>query len=71
MIIVQTNMKKIPDRCVKCKLCGIYYDGYNDFEGTRFCYINGKQIPYEYVKEKNNWMYIKPKWCPLKEVDSE
>lgn len=27
-----------------------------------------RAIPYEFNKEKRNWMYVKPDWCPLKEI---
>lgn len=68
MIIIKTKMKKIPDTCKKCPYSCVHHE-YYDATGTRYCVINGKALPMEYVKEKRNWCYIKPDWCPLEEID--
>ena len=67
MIIIETKLKVIPKKCTKCKYSYCYDD-------NRFCSLafkNGynRPIPYEFSKEKNNWMYTKPEWCPMKEIE--
>lgn len=68
MIIIKTKMKRIPDTCTKCPYSLVNHDCC-DYEGDRYCVTNGYSIPMEYVKEKRNWCYIKPDWCPLEEID--
>lgn len=67
MIVIQTNMKVLPKKCNRCKYSYCRYD-------DRFCsvsFVDGmpRAIPYEFNKEKRNWMYVKPDWCPLKEIE--
>ena len=67
MIVIETKLKVMPKKCTKCKYSYLS-------EGERFCavsFINGcnRACPYEYNKEKRNWEYTKPDWCPLKEME--
>ena len=69
MIIVKTKLKKIPSSCTKCPFSVTDYGG-------RHCFVvkeDGfpKEIPYEFIKEKKNWCYVKPKWCPLVEIQDD
>ena len=69
MIIIETTLKVLPEKCNKCKFS--YYK-YNQ----RFCavaFINdfNRACPYEYNQEKNNWEYRKPSWCPLRKLEAE
>lgn len=68
MIAIKTTLKKIPKTCTKCK--------YSYLDEVRFCSVlfrNGEhmQIPYEYVPSVNNYCYIKPKECPLYDMQNE
>ena len=63
MIIVNTKMKKLPEKCTKCK-----YGIYNSYDNVRICALTQRVPYYVFNKEKNNWEYVKPRWCPLKEV---
>lgn len=65
-IIIETNLKKIPDSCTKCQY------SYVDYEG-RFCGVSYRNkmcrpIPYEFIPDRKNWCYVKPDWCPIKGV---
>lgn len=67
MIIIQTKLKVVPEKCNKCKY------SYQRLEG-RFCAVStigqlNRLCPMEYNKEKRNWEYVKPDWCPLKEIE--
>lgn len=69
MIVAKTNMKKIPKSCTKCRF--VKNIGYTNAPTGNFtflfrkCYLTNEEIPYKYIKEKNNWCYIKPNNCPL------
>jgi hypothetical protein len=75
MIVIKTNLKKIPDRCLKCRFCvnsgGIArkttkYNNYiADTYTVKRCYITGREVPYVYNKDKRNWEYDNCKKCPL------
>lgn len=70
MIYVKTTMRKLPEKCTKCRFSrnGEYYETVGSFFfSVKKCVATGKEIPYEYSKEKNNWHYVKPDWCPLRE----
>lgn len=67
MIIVETKLKEIPEKCTKCKLSWLEYDSvYGMAEPIRYCAVTKK--PIQYARTKNNWAYLRPKWCPLKEI---
>lgn len=77
MIIAQTKLKKIPDKCIKCKFCenvsvaekAIKANNYIAVTYTqKKCYLTGIDVPYVYNKAKRNWEYTKCKNCPLVEV---
>ena len=72
MIVIETKLKKLPRKCNQCKY-SYTYKPLGD-ERQRFCMVSfdhglNKPCPYEFNKEKNNWGYTKPDWCPLREVE--
>ena len=81
MIIAQTKLKKIPDKCLKCKFCedtgrlgnkAVKDNGYmSECYRQKKCYLTGTEIPYVYNKAKRNWEYTKCKSCPLQEVEDD
>ena len=60
-MIVITNIKKIPDNCTKCRLSNTYR------YGGRYCILKDKEIELSKT-ESGNKAYIRPDWCPLKEI---
>lgn len=76
MIVAKTKLKKIPDKCTKCKFC-IHTSEYKKAQGKwdyirytgRTCLITGQGVPYVYNEEKRNWEFTKCKTCPLMEVE--
>lgn len=77
MIIAQTKLKKIPDKCTKCKFCenvGVAEKAIkaNNYIAVTYaqkkCCLTGIDVPYIYNKAKRNWEYTKCKSCPLIEV---
>lgn len=71
MIIVKTKMKKIPELCTKCP----YSKNYNAIKGFikesyKVCILcHNKIIKSQYIPERKNHCYIRPKWCPLIQVE--
>ena len=66
MIVVKTQMKKIPDKCVKCKFSKIEHAwGLNSY---LVCSLLDRPVPYLYNQEKRNWEYTKITGCPLVEI---
>lgn len=74
MIIAKTRLKKIPNKCNKCRFC--FNDGVArkackesnwiaDTYVRKRCSFTGAIVPYVYSKEKRNWEYLKCKSCPL------
>lgn len=63
-IIIETQLKEMPSTCAKCK-----YSGFRVIEDNvinlRYCRIKDKNLEKTYNKKKNNWSYLRPKWCPL------
>ena len=55
MIIIKTNLKKIPNKCSNCKYHQEYYDS------SCCCRIVNKEV--------YDWTCGKPEWCPLQEVE--
>jgi hypothetical protein len=54
MIVVKTNMKKIPEKCVKCKFSKIEHAwGLNSY---RVCSLLDRPVPYLYNADKRNWV---------------
>lgn len=52
-------MRKIPDKCTVCKF------SYNK-NGFKYCgALSGKELDKTFDEFKNNWMYKRPKNCPL------
>lgn len=76
MIVAKTKLKKIPDKCLKCKFC-IHTSEYKKQQGklcylqytVRCCLITGIEVPYVYNETKRNWEFTKCKTCPLMEVE--
>lgn len=66
MIIIETNLKKIPKKCNKCKYSYLTHEG--RFCAVAFRNMFNQPVPYQFNKEKKNWEYIRPEWCPLKEA---
>ena len=79
MIVAKTKLKKIPEKCTKCKFCympggygivdSVSSEGYKNKYPLKYCSLTGGQVPYVYNKEKRNWEYTKCKSCPLEEAD--
>ena len=77
MIIAQTKLRKIPEKCLKCKFCedsgqivckSIKDNGYfGEPYRKKKCYLTGIEVPYVYNKAKRNWEYTKCKNCSLQE----
>lgn len=67
MIVIETKLKVVPSKCNKCKYSYCYQD--SRFCSVSFVYGMPKAIPYEFNSCKRNWEYIKPDWCPLKEIN--
>lgn len=72
MIIVETKMKRIPSRCTNCK----YSFCARESGWWRHCslvYCDGfpKEIPKPFVPELKNYVYLRPEWCPLKEINDD
>ena len=69
MIVIKTKLKVIPQKCKKCKYS---YSSYGErFCGVSFVEGEARAIPYEFIKEKRNWEYVKPDWCPLREINTD
>lgn len=72
MIVARTKLKKIPDRCLKCKFCVHADFGFGRWRkhpySYRKCSLTGAQVPYVYNKQKRNWEYTKCKTCPLMDI---
>lgn len=66
MIIAKTRMRRIPDNC---KDCSFYF--WQRYYKKHYCGITGKDINKEFISEKRNWCNVKPKDCPLKEVNEK
>lgn len=74
MIVIETKLKKLPEKCNQCK-----YSRTNSgwsYDAGRFCSVSFKNgmhrlCPIEFVKEKRNWEFQRPDWCPLREVNNE
>lgn len=76
MIVAQTKLKKIPEKCLKCKFCIdtgkiVRKAGCAENQGLATCYrqkccfLTGAEVPFIYNKEKGTWEYTKCKTCPL------
>lgn len=76
MIVAQTKLKKIPEKCLKCKFCTDtrkikYKAGCKEIHGMATCYrqkrcfLTGAEVPIAYNQEKGKWEYTKCKTCPL------
>lgn len=77
MIIARTKLKKIPEKCNKCKFCAdagiarksVKANNYiADVYRRKKCCLTGAEVPYVYNKVKRNWEYTKCKSCPLIET---
>ena len=69
MIIAITKLRVIPDRCTKCSFSQVeYWD--NCINLGRKCTLAHREIPMD-KSPKGNMQYIKPYWCPLKEVSQD
>lgn len=62
MIAAKTGMKRIPESCRWCNL------SWSNWFGERFCSVTNGECPKEYEKN-GSWMYIRPDWCPLMEME--
>ena len=77
MIIAKTKLKKIPDKCNKCKFCenagvGVKAIKTNYYIADRYikkkCSITGMEVPYVYNARKKYFEHTKCKSCPLVEM---
>ncbi len=68
MIIIKTNLRKIPDKCTKCKFSRseLVPNGFYQPTTVRICSITENKVPYVFNKEKRNWEYTKAPDCPLR-----
>lgn len=71
MIAIETKLKVLPTKCNKCKYSYIVGAAYGSERACGVTFKNGlnPMCPMEFNKEKNNWEYTKPNWCPLREVE--
>ena len=77
MIVAKTKLKKIPEKCSKCKFCyipggwGVKFNKSMIAEKYKLksCFLTGVNVPYIYNEEKRNWEFTKCKSCPLEEAD--
>lgn len=65
MIIAKTKLKKIPEKCTNCKLSVIEYLSNGNCD--RYCGVTKRYLGR--VKVENHWTYIRPKWCPLIDIE--
>ena len=70
MIVIKTKLKKLPEKCNKCKYS--YTNGGWGYGTKRFCSVSFEKnmcrpCPIKFVKEKRNYEYQRPEWCHLKE----
>lgn len=76
MIVAKTKLKKIPEKCLKCKFCIdtgkiVHKAGCAENHWIanccrqKRCLLTGAEVPYVYNKEKGTWEYTKCKTCPL------
>lgn len=65
-IVIETNMKKLPETCSKCRFK-------KDTDGTAFCTAPGNNIKLvkTYVKERYNYCFVIPETCPLAAYEVE
>lgn len=69
MIIINTKLKTIPDRCTNCKyLRHLVMDSCSELHQ---CRVMNKEIKLKYIKEEGILTLLRPKWCPLEEVKDE
>lgn len=77
MIIARTNLRKIPDTCIKCKFCKDtdkiidkavppYWTAYSYMQ--KKCFLTSATVPVVFNKAKRDWDYTKCKSCPLSEA---
>lgn len=70
MIVAKTKLKRIPEKCTDCK----YSFCAKESGWWRHCSLvhdsDGfpKEIPKPFVPERKNYVYVRPEWCPLKEM---
>lgn len=77
MIVAKTKLKKIPEKCIKCKFCyepggfGVAFDKHMIAYKYKLkrCFLTGVQVPYIFDKEKRTGEYTKCKSCPLEETN--
>ena len=71
MIVIETKLKVLPTKCNKCKYSYIVGSRTGSERVCEVTFKNGlhPMCPMEFNKEKNNWEYVKPNWCPLREVN--
>lgn len=72
MIAIKTALKKIPDKCNKCKFSDFGDNPNNRYVPSRVCMVlNNKEVPYIYSIELDCHGFIRPDWCPLFEIEKE
>lgn len=76
MIYIKTNLKKLPDRCNKCKYSEFihswkwYKNGKYErcYPEDRYCTLLNERCP-KVLNEQKKWTYSKLKECPLINVE--
>lgn len=71
MIVAVTKLKRIPEKCTKCVFSQVdYWSYYPRVNIGRQCTLTHRALPMD-KSPKGNMQYIKPYWCPLKEVSQD
>lgn len=65
MIYIETKMTRIPGKCSRCKFAT--WDGVGS-TAHKICGVTKRPLEAVFVKEKRNYSYLRPEWCPLIEV---
>ena len=66
-IVLKTKLKKIPDTCTKCRYS--FFINYHRVCSATPHKESFKDCEKKYVLEKRNFVYVRPKWCPLTEME--
>lgn len=68
-IVIKTKLKKIPESCAKCKYS--FFINYHRVCSATPYKESFRDCERKYVSEKRNYVYMRPKWCPLTEMEDK